>query len=139
MFFRLFKLYRHYRFLLRTQWATEKTLRQLQLRGLKQIVRHAYQQVPYYRRLFDKAGFHPDQLQSLDDLRRIPISDKAAMAPYSRKDLVAANIPARELLPLSTAGSTGHPLNFCISRDAKFLRVVTEWRALSAHGVRWTD
>jgi len=139
MFLELFSLWRRYRSLLRTQWATEKVLRQIQLRGLRRLVRHAYQHVPYYRRLFDGAGFHPDQLNSLDDLQRIPLSDKSTLAPFRREDLVADNVPRSQLLPLSTAGSTGHPLNFCISRPSKFLRVVTEWRALNAHGVRLTD
>jgi phenylacetate-CoA ligase len=139
MLFELFSLWRRYRGLLRTQWATEKVLRQIQLRGLRRLVRHAHKHVPYYRRLFDGAGFHPDRLNSLDDLRRIPLSDKSTLAPFRREDLVAENIPHSQLLPLSTAGSTGHPLNFCISRPSKFLRVVTEWRALSAHGVRLTD
>jgi phenylacetate-CoA ligase len=139
MFVGLFTLWQHYRQLLRTQWATEAVLRQLQLRKTRRLIRHAYDHVPYYRRLFDEAGFHPDHLRSLADLRRIPLSDKSMLAPHPREDLVADNVSHTELLPLSTAGSTGHPLNFCISRTSKFLRVVTEWRALSAHGVQMTD
>jgi phenylacetate-CoA ligase len=78
-------------------------------------------------------------LNTLEDLRRIPLSDKSTLAPHARDDLIADNVPRGQLLPLSTAGSTGHPLNFCISRPAKFLRIVTEWRALGSHGVRMTD
>jgi len=139
MFLGLFTIWRHYRQLLRTQWATDAVLRQIQLRKARRIIRHTYVHVPYYRRLFEEAGFHPDDFKSLDDLRRIPLSDKSTLAPASREDLVADNARHRDLLPLSTAGSTGHPLNFCISRESKFLRVVTEWRALSTHGVRMTD
>jgi len=137
--FGLIGLWRQYQRLLRSQWATESVLHQLQLNGLRRLVQHAYQHLPYYRRLFDEAGFHPAALKSLEDLRRIPLSDKATMAPHSRDDLVADNFPKDRLLPLSTAGSTGHPLNFYISRTSKFIRVITEWRALGAHGVRMTD
>jgi len=139
MLFGLFSLWRQYRRLMRTQWATEKVLGDIQLRGLRNLVRHAYDHVPYYRRLLDEAGVRSGDLRTLDDLRRIPMSDKASMARHPREALVADDIPPRDLLPLSTAGSTGHPLNFCISREAKFLRVVTEWRAFRAHGVRMTD
>jgi len=139
MFIGLITLWHRYRRLIRTQWATEKVLQQIQLRKLRRLVHHAYRRVPYYRRLFDEAGFHPDDLGSLDDLRRIPLSDKSALSPHPLDDLIASNAARSRLIALSTAGSTGHPLNFCISRREKFLRVVTEWRALSAHGVRLTD
>jgi len=139
MFLALASLWRRYRQLERLQWATEKTLRRVQLEKLQRLVRHAYDHVPYYRRLFDGARFHPDDLRSLEDLRRIPLSDKSTLAPCSFEEKTADNVPRHHLIPLSTAGSTGHPLNFCISRREKFLRVVTEWRALSAHGVRLTD
>jgi len=139
MFIGLWTLWRHYRQLLRTQWATDSVLRQIQLRKTRRLVRHAYAHVPYYRRLFDEAGFRPGEFKSLDDLRRIPLTDKATLGSRPREDLVADDAPPQDLLPLSTAGSTGHPLNFFISRQAKFLRVVTEWRALNAHGVRMSD
>lgn len=139
MFFGLVPLWQRHRQLLRSQWATEKVLRQIQFRKFRRLVRHAYEHVPYYRGLFGEAGFHPNDLSSLDDLQRIPLSDKGALSPHSRDHLTADNIAHRRLISLATAGSTGQPLNFCISRREKFLRVVTEWRALSTHGVRLTD
>ena len=139
MLFYLPRLWHRYRKNLRTQWATDKVLGQVQLRKLRRLVCHAQQYVPYYRRLFEQAGFHPDQVKKLSDLRRIPLSDKTTFSPTSRDDLMASNVSPRRLVPLSTAGSTGQPLNFCVSRAEKYLRVVTEWRALGAHGVRLTD
>lgn len=132
-------LWRRYRRLLRSQWATEKALQQTQVRKLRRVLAHAYEHVDYYRKRFDEAGFHPDDFQSLNDLKRIPITGKSSLLKFSSDQRTAANIPESELIPLSTAGSTGHPLNFKVSRREKFLRVVTEWRAMSAHGVRLTD
>jgi phenylacetate-CoA ligase len=47
-------------------------LQELQLAKLQRTARWAYAQSPFHQRRFDAAGFHPDQLKSLDDLRRIP-------------------------------------------------------------------
>ena len=36
------------------------------LERLKQVTRHAWDNAPFYRRKWEEAGFHPDQLRSLD-------------------------------------------------------------------------
>ena len=46
---------------------------------LRWSVRHAYEHNPHYRKTFTAAGFHPDQLKTLDDLRRIPCLTKQEM------------------------------------------------------------
>lgn len=45
-----------------------------QLKGLQWTVRHAYEGSGEYRRRLDAAGITPDQIQSLDDLRRLPLT-----------------------------------------------------------------
>jgi phenylacetate-CoA ligase len=47
-------------------------LQQLQLVKLQRMCEYAYANVPFHKRRWDKAGFHPDRLKTLDDLRRIP-------------------------------------------------------------------
>ncbi len=85
----------------------------LSLRLLRQHLRHAYDGSPYYRASFDAAGVHPNQLRSLDDLRRFPFIDKRvlrdrqlAVPPFG--DLVA--VPEEEIVYISaSSGSTGVP------------------------------
>ena len=91
----------------RAQWDA------LKLSLLRSHLHHAYTHSPYYRRSFDAAGAHPDQLNSLDDLRRFPFIDKRvlrdrqlAVPPFG--DLVA--VPERDIVYLSaSSGSTGVP------------------------------
>src|SRR5437762_12626506 len=47
-------------------------LRQLQLVKLRRLCDWAYANSPFHKRSFDAAGFHPEQLKTLDDIRRIP-------------------------------------------------------------------
>lgn len=91
----------------RAQWDA------LKLSLLRSHLHHAYTHSPYYRRSFDAAGAHPDQLNSLDDLRRFPFIDKRvlrdrqlAVPPFG--DLLA--VPERDIVYLSaSSGSTGVP------------------------------
>jgi len=52
--------------------ASSEELAALQLQGLQWTVAHAYHNSPFYRERLDSAGVHPDQVRSLDDLRRLP-------------------------------------------------------------------
>lgn len=47
-------------------------LQTLQLYKLRRLCAWAYANTPFHKRRFDAAGFHPDQLKTLDDIRRIP-------------------------------------------------------------------
>jgi len=51
---------------------TEEELKSLQLEGLKWTVAHAYRESDFYRRRFDDAGVKPEDIRSLDDLKRLP-------------------------------------------------------------------
>jgi len=82
-------------------------LRALQLQRLQWSVRHAYENVPYYRQTYDKAKFHPDQLASLDDLRRVPFLMKPAMRDAYPYGLFA--VPLDQVVRVhSSSGTTGH-------------------------------
>ncbi|MEW6441269.1 MAG: phenylacetate--CoA ligase [bacterium] len=54
----------------------KERLETIQLEGLRWTVRHAYRNSPSYRAKFDEAGVHPETIRSLDDLTRLPFTDK---------------------------------------------------------------
>ncbi|MFH0299007.1 phenylacetate--CoA ligase [Bradyrhizobium sp. 31Argb] len=86
---------------------------ELKLSLLKNHLAHAYAGSPAYRAAFDAAKVGPDQLRSLDDIRRFPFIDKRvlrdrqlAVPPFG--DLVA--VPERDIVYISaSSGSTGVP------------------------------
>jgi phenylacetate-CoA ligase len=85
----------------------------LKLSLLRTHLRHAYDGSPHYRAAFDGAKARPEDVKSLDDLRRFPFIDKhvlrdrqIAVPPFG--DLVA--VPERDVVYISTSsGSTGVP------------------------------
>jgi len=64
---------RIYRFLQESQWYSAEQFRAYQFSELHQVIRRAYETVPYYRTLMEVYGLHPEQLRSLDDIRRLPM------------------------------------------------------------------
>ncbi|MDR1137993.1 MAG: hypothetical protein LBK91_06690, partial [Synergistaceae bacterium] len=51
-------------------------IEEYQLKHLREELRHAYDNAPYYRRSFDAAGVSPSDLRSLADLENFPFIDK---------------------------------------------------------------
>ncbi|MDH3597035.1 MAG: phenylacetate--CoA ligase, partial [Rhodospirillales bacterium] len=56
--------------------ASRDEISALQLERLKWTLRHAYENVAHYRKAFDQAGVHPDDLRELADLARFPTTNK---------------------------------------------------------------
>ena len=82
-------------------------LKELQLERLKWSVSHAYENVPFYRKKYDEAGFHPSQIRSLDDLQRVPFLTKQDMRNNYPYGLFA--VPMEKIVRLhSSSGTTGN-------------------------------
>jgi len=56
------------------QFNTLEELREEQLRGLQWTVKHAYEGSPFYRERLDRAGLKPEDIRTLDDIRRLPFT-----------------------------------------------------------------
>jgi len=56
--------------------ASRDEITALQLKRLRWSLTHAYSSVPQYKRKFDEAGVHPDDLHTLEDLRQFPFTTK---------------------------------------------------------------
>ncbi|MCR6631925.1 MAG: phenylacetate--CoA ligase [Magnetospirillum sp.] len=85
----------------------------LKLSLLQGHLRHAYDNSPYYRASFDAAGVNPDDVKSLDDIRRFPTIDKSILrARQEAKPILGdlAAVPERDVVYVSaSSGSTGVP------------------------------
>ena len=106
------------RFLSSTEWLSEKDLYDLQSNKLKRLIEHCYRNVPYYKRVFDERGITPEDIQSREDLAKLPILTKQIIKD-NYNDLIAQDIASRKSFDGSTGGSTGIPLHF--KKDVNFL------------------
>ena len=100
-------------------------LEEIQRERLVSLIRHAYENVPYYRRLFDSIRLRPEDIKGVADLRHIPVTDKAAMRELSVEEKTARNIDLNKCLKLFTSGSTGMPAHLYFTHeDFKVLDMV---------------
>ena len=81
-------------------------LRDLQLDRLRWSVQHAFEHNAFYQKKFEAAGFHPRQLKTLADLRRIPFLTKQEMRANAPYGLFA--VPMKDVVRLhASSGTTG--------------------------------
>jgi phenylacetate-CoA ligase len=101
-----------------SQWLKSTELYALQQQKLLHLVKYAYQYVPYYRRTFDQAGFHPDELEyDRFSWQKIPFLTKAIIHENFDDLLTIEPQRRRQLSQVTTSGSTGHPLVFMQDKD----------------------
>lgn len=82
---------------------------QWQLAEIQKIIAVAARYVPHYQDSFKKAGVRPEDIQSINDIRRLPVLNKETIRENARK-LVDARLDIRQLIQDRTSGSTGTPL-----------------------------
>lgn len=88
---------------------TREQLKEKQLQGLQETVKRVYENVPFYREVFDRQGVRPEDIKSLDDLKRLPFTTKDDLRknyPYGlfavkMKDIVRVH---------ASSGTTGKPV-----------------------------
>ncbi len=81
---------------------------QLQLERLQATVNRAYRNVAFYRQRFEQLGFTPEDIQSLQDLQRLPLTEKDDLRAGYPYGMFA--VPLREVVRIHmSSGTTGHP------------------------------
>jgi len=106
---------------------------------LRRLVRHAWEKVPYYRRLFERHGLKPQDIRTLADLAAIPISSKKDLQPLPTEDVVARGVDANQLIVHQTSGSTGQPTKIRRTWFEERVLNAFRWRAARYFGLRATD
>ncbi len=94
-------------------WAKEESLprkeiEQLQLKRLQETVTRVYAKVPAYREKMDAAGIKPEDIKSLEDLKRLPFTNKKDLRDNYPFGLFT--VPKKELVRVhASSGTTGKP------------------------------
>jgi phenylacetate-CoA ligase len=107
-------------------------LREWQLRHLQRTVASAYEHVPYYRDALRAAGVTPGDIRTLDDLARLPITEKAAIRSHGEQFLHQRHRGLK--FTAHTSGSTGTPLKLRRDVDAINAENAFLWRFWMSHG-----
>jgi phenylacetate-CoA ligase len=105
-------------------------LRELQLQRLRWSLRHAYENVPFYRAAFEAAGVHPDDCRELADLAKFPFTTKADLRDNYPFGMFA--VPREQVVRVhASSGTTGQPTVVGYTRED-----IRTWARLVARSIR---
>jgi phenylacetate-CoA ligase len=115
--------------------ASRDEIAALQLQRLKWSLAHAYNNVAHYKKKFDAAGVHPDDLKSLADLRKFPFTSKSDLRDNYPFGLLA--MPREQIARIhASSGTTGKPTVVGYSRKDLETWAVVMARSQRAAGCR---
>jgi phenylacetate-CoA ligase len=105
-------------------------LQALQLERLQWTLRHAYENVPFYRQSFDAHGVHPDDCRALTDLAKFPTTTKADLRDNYPFGMFA--VPQDQVRRIhASSGTTGRPT--VVGYTA---RDIETWATVMARSIR---
>lgn len=86
--------------------ASRETLREIQSKRLADMVKRCYENVPFYKKKFDAIGLKPEDVKSIDDIVKLPFTEKQDLRDTYPFGLVA--VPRGELARIhASSGTTG--------------------------------
>ena len=128
-----------FRRLLKNRKLSSDALRELQNRKLLTIIRHAYENVPYYRTLFSSVGLSPEDIRTTEDLKHIPITTKDDLRAADAERITAKGIDLSSCITTNTSGTTGKSLTIYLTRDEERTRRLVQFRTLLSIGFNSPD
>ena len=131
------KLY--YEELKRSQWLKPNDTRKLQEAKLRAIVQHAYRHVPFYRERLDSLGICPEEIQTLDDLQKLPLLDKETVRANLYFNLLSNNHNKWRISRVNTCSSSCEPSTFFADKHQLEIRSAAALRAREWTGATFGD
>jgi phenylacetate-CoA ligase len=116
----------------------QKKLRELQLQRLQYIVHLVYETVPFYKKKFKDLNVKPEEIKTLDDIRKLPFTTKDDLRKNSPFGMMA--IPLSNCIELhASSGTTGIPVTACYTRSDLNVWSEVMARCLSMSGLTKQD
>lgn len=119
-----------------SQWWPPERLQAFQVQRLRELLADVAVNVPYWRDLFAGLRFDPASVTSVDDLRALPLLDKATIRAHTE---AMKHPQVQPLARFNTGGSSGEPLIFFIGKERMSHDVAAKWRATRWWGVDYGD
>ena len=113
-------------------------MQKLQSLRLKRVVEHAYHNTPFYRKKMQELGITPDDINSIDDIVKLPFTVKQDLRDNYPFGLMAS--PMSEIVRLhASSGTTGKPIVVGYTRKDLSIWAEVVSRCLTAYGVTKND
>ena len=104
-------------FLLKSQWWDSERFQEYQIKSLQRILRVAFDNTIYFRKLKSDLDCYPEDFSSLDILERFPILEKSVLRS-NEHNFLNLSINLNSCTHSFTSGTTGTPINIYESQDS---------------------
>ncbi len=109
------------------------SLEAYQLKKLKELITVAYSKTVYYKNIFDLSGLKPADIQSLEDLKKLPIITKNELLSFNKE--IHTNLKFNKLFQANTSGTSGESLKFNREESADSFNRASIYRGYSWYQV----
>ena len=114
----------------------DEELSKYQNKNFKKMVQFAYT-VPLYHHTYKKAGIHPDDIKSIEDIKKLPTVSKYDFKNYYPDGLVSSKIKKSKLIEVTTSGTTGKSLSIYVDMVEIVNGLFGYIRFLREHDINW--
>ena len=120
------------------QWFSESELLEYQNEQLRNIVKHAYQTVPFYRNQFETIKLHPSDIRTVADIFKIPITDSEIL-DNNQKQMISNAAGSGDRIKGHTSGTTGRSKEVLYDRRVCLVKNAVDWRFKKNCGIEVGD
>jgi len=115
---------------------TDEELMKYQNKNFTKMVKFSYT-VPLYHHQYKKAGIHPDDIKSIEDIQKLPTVSKYDFKEYYPDGLVSSKINKSKLIEVTTSGTTGKSLSIYVDMLDIIIGFFGYIRSLREHNINW--
>lgn len=101
-----------------TQWMSRDQIKAYQVKKLRKLIEHVYNNVPYYRNIMLGKRITPDDIRSIEDIKHFPVLTKDIITA-NFQDIVFKGRNKRTTKQSRTSGTTGEPLTLLRDRNSR--------------------
>ncbi len=115
-----------------SQWWSEDQLIEYQKNKLHNILKIAYDQIPFYKKRFSDAGLKPEDIKSIEDFKKFPLLTKEDVFAAG-ESIINPKYKKPKLVAGHTSGTTGSALHLFYTKEC----VQFQWAVWLRHRARF--
>lgn len=135
--FRNPSLFGFYKELLKTDSATYDEIKVIQEKKFKELIDFAFNYSPYYQKKFESLNISRNEIQSLNDLTKLPVLEKDELRANASE--INSTYKFKKVIVSETSGTSGQPLKFLKSEEWDSMNRAAMYRGYSWYGINPWD
>jgi len=116
------------------QWRSREEIIEYQNDKLRRLIKHAYENIPYYRNIMTARKLQPADISKVEDLAKLPIITREDVR-INKSEMIARNFKPSQLIKGYTSGTTGSPLELVWDSEICHIKTVVDWRQKRIAGI----